>query len=58
LYVSKYALYDIIEMRACVCDCALYDIIKLKDGMCLNMLHMIIFKWELVCFWMPFVWYY
>jgi len=37
-----------------VSECALYDIIKMIFGMCLNVLHMILLKWELVCFWIRF----
>jgi len=36
----------------------LYDIIKMRDVLCLNALHMILLKWEKVCIWMPFIWYY
>jgi len=43
LYVSECAVYDIIEMRAC---------------MCLKGIYMILLKRGLVCVWMRYVWYY
>ena len=30
----------------------------MRAGMCLNALYMILLKWELVCVWMRFIWYY
>jgi len=39
-------------------ESALYNNIIMWAGMCLNALHMILWKWERVCFWMRFMWYY
>jgi len=43
MYVPEYALYVIIDMRV---------------GVCLNALHITLLKWEFVCVWMRFMWFY
>jgi hypothetical protein len=69
--VPECALYDIIEMRACmflnalyilvfneslyVSECALYDIIKMRACMCLNDLYMVLIKGVLLCACMRFI---
>ena len=37
---------------------SLYVIIKMRDCMCLNALYTILLWWEILYFWMRFIWYY
>ena len=45
-YMSECSSYDIVKERVDMSDCSLYDINKLRNGISLNVLLMILFKWD------------
>ena len=56
--MSVCALYDIIKMRPPMWQLRFFYIIQMIAGMFLKVLYRILLKWELVCVWMSFIWYY
>ena len=39
-------------------ECCVYEINTLRGGICLNVLYIILLKWEMIYFSMLFIWYY